>query len=87
MGNATKEVTYCVELDTLLSIVIGLIADVKAGASVPTILADEIPAFMSALMAIGQLGPEIQANNGAAIDATLALKLVDLKQVLLPGVV
>lgn len=82
MAIVTKQVVVCQQLDTILQIVVGIVSDVMQKKSPATVVSDAVPTLVSSLSGLAQLGDEIK--NVPAVDYTIALKLVQLKEVLLP---
>ena len=87
MANVPQTVTVCQELQTCLSVLTGIVSDIKSGKAAATVVADAMPNVVGALAGLGQLNMEVTAANGSAVDTTVAMFAVNLKQVLLPGVV
>lgn len=79
-----KQVEYCSELDALMGIFTGIVADVVAKKSPQVVVSDAVPNLIASLTGLGDL--PIEMKNSKAFDNTIALKLVELKQALLPGV-
>ena len=87
MPNVEQKVVVCAELQTALNVFTGIVSDVKAGKGAAVVMGDALPSLISALSGLSQLQSEVTAANGAAVDATVVLWGVQLKQVLFPGVV
>lgn len=85
MSVKQKQVDYCSEVDTLFAVFTGLVGDVVAKKPAAQVVSDAVPNLVAALTGLADLGVEVA--NGKAFDNTIALKLVELKQAFLPGVV
>jgi hypothetical protein len=82
MAVAKKSVDYCVELDSLLGIVNGLVLDAVAKKPLADAVAKAVPVLLGALTGLSELGEELK--NHKALDMTIAAKLIDLKAALVP---
>lgn len=82
MAVEKKEVVYCKELDEVLNLVTLILGDVVAKKPVSQVVSDAVPALMVALTGVQDLGLEI--GNAKALDNTIALKLAELKEILMP---
>jgi hypothetical protein len=76
MAVAQKTVNYCVEVDAILQIVIGMASDVKAGKSAAQVVQDAVPGLVSALSGLGSLSSELA--DLPDLQTTVALDLAQL---------
>lgn len=83
MAVGQKQVSYCVELDQLLALVVGLVKDVKGGKSPLEAAYASIPALIQALGGLDQVSGEAQDHE--ALDDTVLLRAAELKRLLLPS--
>lgn len=85
MSLVTKQVPVCHEVDTLLNVALLAVIDVKGGKTPAQIVTDLVPGFISALTGIGELA--IESKDRKDLERTVALKLCELIDVLVPPVV
>jgi hypothetical protein len=72
----TVQVKVVSSVDDLLALVVGVVADVKAGKSAQQVVSDALPLFVTALGEVGQL--PVDVANRPALENTVALKLAAL---------
>ncbi len=82
MSVHSKTVNVCGEVDSLLSFVVGVVKDVKAGKSASDVVADAVPALVAALTGLGDLKSELADRKD--VEATVALKVAELVNVFVP---
>lgn len=76
MSIGQKPVNYCIEIDTLLGVVVTAVADVKAGKKPAQVIGDIVPLLISALTGVGELAAEIKDRPD--LEKTVALKVCEL---------
>jgi hypothetical protein len=80
MAISQKTVNYCVEVDTILGVVVTAITDVKSGKSPLAIVGDLLPMLVSSISGIGQIGPEVA--DKADLEMTVGVKLAEIVKAL-----
>lgn len=67
MAIGKKEVSYCVELDEALSLLVELVKDVKAGKGALAIAMENLPLIIKGLNGLDQAGLEAKDHQALAI--------------------
>lgn len=80
MSVTTQSVQVCTEVQALMNIVIGLVADVKAGKGAAALVGDAVPGLISALSGLGDLQSE--AADHKDLEVTVALGVAALTNAL-----
>lgn len=78
MAIATKTVSYCVEMDALLNVILEGVKEVKAGKAATVIVIDMIPVLVGALSGLSQLSSEIADKKD--LEMTVAIKVAQIMQ-------
>lgn len=80
MSIQPRQVNIVTSVDNFLGLAVGLVADVKAGKNVAQIVADAVPAFVTALAGIGDLKSDVLDRKD--LEVTVALRLAEIVNVL-----
>lgn len=83
MGVVTKQVDIAKEVDDVLSLVVHLVKEIKAGKDVGAIVAGSVQPLIEAVSGVDQVAGELQANRRAAYNSA-SLRLAEMVDVLLP---
>lgn len=82
MSVVAKQVNVVSSVDSFLALVLGVVADVKAGKAPATVVSDAIPALVTALAGVGDLAKDVADRKD--LEVTVALRLSEMVNVLAP---
>lgn len=82
MSVVAKQVNVVSSVDGLLALVVGVIKDVQAGKTPAQVVADAVPALVSALSGLGDLKADVVDKKD--VEVTVALRIAEVVNALAP---
>lgn len=82
MAIEQKQINYAREIDDVVWLLVSLVKDIKAGKSIPEVVAGSVSSLVAALNGLDQLDDEIAANKQVAYQ-TIGFRVGELTAAIL----